>query len=220
MAFNADLLYQKYAGQTLSYDGIPANAGQCVQWVEYVLTDGQYGYGLQPFFGNAIDWFNGFAGVLAKNFDRLQDGTIKKGDIVIFNQNVGSVYGHIDMAMSDGNYNQFTGADSNWAGNKTVHLVNHVGSQYILGVLRLKGSDMSDIADLDFVRTVCVGFTDLQPESNQNFMNNVGLSKSDVVNNFLNYKEARNLRLDAEAYRKGGTGTPKVTVNGQEYIPK
>lgn len=140
MSFNASLLYQKYQGQTLSYDGIPANAGQCVQWAEYVLTDGQYGYGLQPFYGNAIDWWNNFGGVLSKNFVKVSDGTIKQGDFVIFNQNVGSVYGHIDMAMSDGTYNQFTGADSNWAGNLTVHLVNHVGAQYIIGTLRPKGT--------------------------------------------------------------------------------
>lgn len=143
MAFNADLLYQKYAGKVLSYDGIPANAGQCVQWAEYVLTDGQYGYGLQPFYGNAIDWWNNFGGVLAKNFDKVSDGSIKKGDFVIFNQLVGSVYGHIDMAMADGSYNQFTGADSNWGGNKTVHMVNHVGAQYIIGTLRLKGATMT-----------------------------------------------------------------------------
>lgn len=219
MSFDADLLYQKYAGQSLSYDGIPANRGECVQWVEYVLTDSQYGYGLAPFWGNAVDWWYNYGGSLLA-FDKITDGSIKKGDIVVFNQNVGSIYGHIDMAMGDGSVDQFTGSDQNWSGNKTVHLVNHVGSQYVLGVLRLKGSDMSDIADLDFVRTVCYGMTLLQPETNQNFMNNVGLPKSDVVNNFLNYTEARNLRLDVEDYRKGGKPPTSVVVNGTPYVPK
>lgn len=147
MSFNADSLYKKYAGQSLDYDGVEADRGQCVQWVEYVLTDGQYGYGLPPFYGNAIDWFNNYSGVLAENFDRLTDGTIKKGDIVIFNQNVGSVYGHIDLAMADGNYDYFLGADSNWSGNKTVHLVKHYGRQYIKGVLRRKNMSDTTIAD-------------------------------------------------------------------------
>lgn len=163
MNFNADLLYQKYQGQTLSYDGIPDNAGQCAQWAEYVLTDTQYGYGLSPFWGNAIDWWNNYGGSLAA-FDKLQDGTIKKGDIVIFNSLVGSVYGHIDMAMSDGSYAQFTGADSNWAGNKTVHLVNHVGSQYIQGVLRLKGGTMLPVDQ----RYMCVRlFKNAEPTPDQ-----------------------------------------------------
>lgn len=135
---DADLLYQKYKGQTLSYDGIPENAGQCAQLAEYVLTDKQYGYGLQPFWGNAIDWWRNYGGSLTA-FDKVTDGSVKKGDIVIFNENVGSVYGHIDMAMQDGTVDNFVGADSNWAGNKTVHLVNHVGRQYVIGSLRLKG---------------------------------------------------------------------------------
>lgn len=142
MPINPQLLYQKYAGQKLSYDGIPANAGQCVQWAEYVLTDSQYGYGLQPFYGNAVDWWGKFGGVLAKNFDQISDGYVKAGDFVIFNSLVGSVYGHIDMALQDGTYAQFLGADSNWAGNLTVHQVNHVGAQYIIGTLRLRETIM------------------------------------------------------------------------------
>lgn len=149
MSFNADLLYQKYAGQSLGYDGIPADVGECVQWVEYVLTDPQYGYNLSPFWGNAIDWWDNFSGVLSASFNKITDGSIKKGDIVIFNEKVGSNFGHIDMAMGDGTIDQFTGADQNWAGNRTVHLVNHVGRQYVLGSLRLKGNTMSDLVNGD-----------------------------------------------------------------------
>lgn len=151
MPFNADLLYQKYQGQTLSYDGIPANAGQCVQWAEYVLTDTQYGYGVYAFYGNAIDWWNNYGGSLLA-FDKIIDGSIRKGDIVVFNQNVGSVYGHIDMALGDGTVDQFLGADSNWGGNKTVHQVNHVGRQYVIGSLRLKGGNMATPANLNQIR--------------------------------------------------------------------
>jgi hypothetical protein len=147
---NPQLIHQKYVGQSLSYDNIPANRGQCVQWAEYVLTDSQYGYGLQPFYGNAIDWWNNFGGVLAKNFDKITDGSIKAGDFVIFNQLVGSVYGHIDMALQDGTIDNFLGADSNWGGNLTVHQVQHVGRQYVIGSLRLKGGAMNKLSEDQF----------------------------------------------------------------------
>lgn len=152
-----DQCYQQYQGQSVSFDGIEANRGQCVQWVEIVHTQV---YGAAPFYGNAIDWWNNFGGSLATTYDRTQDGSIRKGDIVVFNTNVGSIYGHIDVAMSDGDYNQFTGADTNWAGNKTVHLVNHVGAQYVLGVLRLKGGNIMNAmteTDLNYMHLDYMG---------------------------------------------------------------
>jgi hypothetical protein len=204
--------FNQYQGQSVLVPGQPEYLrGECFMWFDFVLHDV---YQLPYFYAEgAIDIWNS-PGWLLNHFDKITDGSIKKGDIVIFNQSVGSIYGHVDVAMQDGTVDSFQGSDQNWSGNKTVHLVNHTGRQYVLGSLRLKGSDMSDIADLDFVRTVCVGFTDLQPETNQNFMNNVGLSKSDVVKNFLNYSQSQNLRLDAEAYRSGG----KAAVNKQAVI--
>ncbi len=139
-------LIAKYQGQSLSYDGIEANRGQCVQWVEYVLTDNQVGYGLAPFWGNAIDWWNGFSGVLAANFDRIpypNNGYPKAGDIVIWGAGVGSVYGHIDLCVADGDASGFQGYDSNWNG-KTVHAVAH-NYNAVIGYLRPKGSVVDDM---------------------------------------------------------------------------
>jgi hypothetical protein len=134
-----DAEFAQYQGQPVLVPGAdPSDRGQCAQWADYVLHDVY----TQPYVWlNAIDWWRQFGSTpqLVNNFVQLTDGTIKKGDFVIFNSLVGSVYGHIDVAMQDGSYNQFLGSDTNWAGNLTVHQVNHVGSQYIQGVLRLKG---------------------------------------------------------------------------------
>ena len=189
MAIDVDQLYAKYAGQTLDYDGLAQDAGQCVQWVEYVLTDTQYGYGLKPFWGNAIDWWNNYGGSLAA-FDKITDGSIKKGDIVIFNQLVGSPYGHIDLAMQDGTTASFLGADSNWNGNKTVHEVQHNGSQYVIGSLRLKGeNDMATPAQIDLAFKI--GFNrPAAPEelSNQDYLNDTTLLLQTIFNNNVEFR--------------------------------
>lgn len=139
-----DAEFAQYQGQSVLVPGAAeAERGQCVQWADYVLYDV---YGLPYVWANAIDFWQKFGSIsqLNTHFDQITDGSIKKGDFVIFNEKVGSIYGHIDVAMQDGTTDNFTGADSNWTGNKTVHLVNHVGRQYVLGSLRLKGgADMS-----------------------------------------------------------------------------
>lgn len=136
-----DQEFAQYQGQSVLVPGASeADRGQCVQWADFVLHDV---CGLPYVYANAIDWWN-LPGSLANNFDRITDGSIKKGDFVIWNQKVGSVYGHIDVAMQDGNINNFVASDTNWAGNKTVHLVNHVNQAgYIIGTLRRKGGSVS-----------------------------------------------------------------------------
>lgn len=130
-------------GQSLLIPGGgEANRGQCVMWADTVYHDV---YNLSYVYANAIDWWNNADNLsITKSFDKITDGSIKKGDIVVFNQKVGSVYGHIDVAMEDGTFNQFLGADSNWGGNKTVHLVNHIGAGYIIGALRSKSATQGD----------------------------------------------------------------------------
>lgn len=140
MAISLDTCYANHIGQVLDIDGYPADAGQCVQWADTVINE-VYGFGY--IYANAIDWWTN-PQVLA-HFTQITDGSLQKGDFVVFNKSVGSVYGHIDVAMDNGTIDNFTGADSNWSGNKTVHLVNHVGRQYVIGSLRLKGGTMDKI---------------------------------------------------------------------------
>jgi len=136
-----DECYAANQGKALLIPGGGAgNEGQCVQWADTVLHDV---YGFDYHWGNAIDWWNN-PGELLNHFDQITDGSIKKGDFVIFNTQVGSVYGHIDVAMQDGTTGNFLGADSNWGGNKTVHMVQHSNAGYVLGSLRLKGESQGE----------------------------------------------------------------------------
>src|SRR5437868_3199712 len=124
-----DQCFQLNQGKSLLIPGGGSgNEGQCVQWADTVLHDV---YGFDYHWGNAIDWWNS-PGELLDHFYKVTDGSIKKGDFVIFNTNVGSVYGHIDVAMQDGTTANFQGADSNWGGNKTVHLVQHTNLSFVL----------------------------------------------------------------------------------------
>lgn len=138
-----DQWYDKRKGQVLLVPGAdPADAGQCMQAADYALNEI---YGLLYVWANAIDCWNKFDQIpqLKNNFDKVSDGSIRKGDFVIFNQGVGSVYGHIDLAMQDGTTSNFQGADSNWGGNKTLHLVQHANNVLVIGALRPKGEDMA-----------------------------------------------------------------------------
>lgn len=137
-----DQWYQSRKGQSLLVPGAnEADRGQCVQAADYALYEV---YGFDYVWADAIDWWNKFEQIpqLKTNFIKVSDSAIKKGDFVIFNTKVGSQYGHIDIAMADGNYDMFTGADSNWGGNKTLHLVDHVNKSYIIGSLRPKGGQV------------------------------------------------------------------------------
>lgn len=138
--------YQQNQGQALLVPGGGVgNEGQCAQWADTVLHD-VYG---QPYVytPGAIDWYlNAEALGLTQTFDRVSDGSIKKGDFVIYNTGVGSEYGHIDLAAEDGTFGAYVGYDSNWGkvynskGQPILHTVNHADryNAYILGVLRLK----------------------------------------------------------------------------------
>lgn len=154
MSVSIDQEFVSYQGKSVLVPGEPeSERGQCVQWADYVLKDV---YGLPYHYGNAIDWWLS-PGELLNSFDKITDGSVKKGDFVVFNQTVGSVYGHIDAAMNDGTINGFQGADSNWGGNLTVHLVQHNNASQVLGSLRLKGGDVS-AATITDVNRLLLGF--------------------------------------------------------------
>lgn len=148
---SVDDWFQSRKGQSLLVPGAAeADRGQCVQAADYALNEV---YGLPYVWANAVDWW-GLPGSLAGNFDKITDGSVKKGDFVIFNSKVGSVYGHIDIAMQDGSTANFQGADSNWGGDKTLHLVQHTNQSFVIGALRPKGTDMADKVDATLSRVL------------------------------------------------------------------
>lgn len=139
MSITVDAWYDKRKGQSLLVPGQPEyNRGQCAQAANYALNEI---YGLPYHYGNAVDWWKN-PGDLLNNFDKIVDGSIKKGDFIVFNERVGSEYGHIDIALQDGNISNFTGADSNWGGNKTLHTVTHLNKDWVFGALRPKENNM------------------------------------------------------------------------------
>lgn len=153
--------YQQNEGQALLVPGGGAgNNGQCAQWADTVLHD-VYGFPY-VYTPGAIDWYlNAEQLGLAQYFDRVSDGSIKKGDFVIYGTGVGSIYGHIDVAAADGSFSAYAGYDSNWGGKAfrnsqgypILHIVNHSDSynQYILGVLRLKSPGKGGGGDDDMI---------------------------------------------------------------------
>lgn len=85
-----------------------------------------------------------------------------------------------------------------------------------------QGEDMSkDSLTHDEVAKISVGMANLQPEAREAFMNNIGLPLNQVLDNFLNYSESRNLRLDAQAYRNGQSKSPDVNRQSVlDYVNK
>jgi len=119
-------------------------------------------------------------------------------------------YGHINVRLANGT----VWSDGNIYASIDAYLANHtpkyVGwGESINDVKIIEGEDMG--LTHDQVAKICVMAIDAQPEINQVFMNNIGLELDQVLDNFLNYTESRNLRLDAEAYRAGQTGGAKPT---------
>ena len=122
-------------GQTVNFDGIAEDSGQCVQlvalWCQRI--------GLPVLYHNAADWWTYYGGDFEQHWVRVDNDPNNPnqlpsvGDVVVFNHSLpGSTgYGHIDIFVQDLGIGSWQGYDSNWSG-KYAHLVNHTWS-YVLG---------------------------------------------------------------------------------------
>jgi hypothetical protein len=119
-------------------------------------------------------------------------------------------YGHINVRLANGT----VWSDGNIYASIDAYLANHwpkyVGWGESINDVKIIEGDTMGLTH-DQVAKICVMACDLQPEVSPAFMNNIGLDLDAVLDNFLNYTESRNLRLDAEAYRAGQTGGAKPT---------
>lgn len=141
---STDSLYAQYKGTSIpSFDGNPANNGQCEQWYLMVRTKRD---GFPAISGNAIDRWN------TKETDKYDyipfvSGVYpKKDDYVVWGSGVGSNAGHIDVCAQDGNANGFLGYDSNWNDIPKLTTIQHNYQFGILGYVRRKGVNMAEIS--------------------------------------------------------------------------
>lgn len=71
------------------------------------------------------------------------NGVPKEGDIVVFNQSVGSA-GHVSIATGVGDSNGFQSFDQNWSGASYAKLVNHVYTS-VSGWLHKKDTQLDPV---------------------------------------------------------------------------
>lgn len=137
-------LYNQYQGTSIaSFDGNPANNGQCEQWALMVRTKRE---GLPIRYGNAIDWWTDRGDdVNTYDYIAFAPGVYpQSGDYVVWGSGVGSSAGHIDLCAVSGTASGFTGYDSNWEDIPKLTIIQHNYEFGILGYIRLKGEDMAD----------------------------------------------------------------------------
>jgi hypothetical protein len=159
-----DTCYNQHQGTAVLIPGGGAgNEGQCAQWADVVYHD-VYGFPY-VFTPSAKDWWENADNLgITQHFDKITDGSIKKGDFVVYGPlSAGDPWGHIDVACSDGTTTDFMAYDSNWGGaafhnsqgNPILHQVHHADrfNQFILGSLRLKGEEMEKVT-IDVARAI------------------------------------------------------------------
>lgn len=177
-------------GKVLDFDGIPADAGQCIQLVSYYVKDV---LNVPVFYANAIDWWEQFdSSPLVSNFTKhpIIEGPPKKGDIVVWGRAVGSIYGHIDICIEDGVNGIFLGFDSNWAKDMTAHKVKHTNYlQYILGYLRFKGDNMPTLTTAGNLEDLCLMATGRSSVGDPNLKNLLGQDLEETIRYFLKLPE-------------------------------
>src|SRR5579884_2568227 len=134
-----DAKLQQYIGQEtnqiISFDGIAADAGQCVQnvakWAQFL--------GLPVLYQNAANWWTNTTPAFLAAWDKIPNNVNDPnqlplpGSIVIFASTLPSSegYGHCDIFVKNLGGGQWQGFDSNWNG-KNAKLVTHTWA-YVLG---------------------------------------------------------------------------------------
>jgi hypothetical protein len=150
-----DQCFQAHENTALLVPGGGAgNNGQCAQWADTVMHDV---YGLPCVYTPAaLDWFNKFDELgLDANFEIITDGSIRKGDFVVWNPlSAKDPEGHIDVVSRDGGTIQdFYAYDSNWnatlfhdsLGYPTLHEVHHADlfNDLVVAIIRRKEDNMT-----------------------------------------------------------------------------
>lgn len=132
-----DEFVKAYNGKATDYDG--TYGAQCVDLIKLYL-DKVFGIKAGSW-GNAMYYWLNFAkrAPLVSAFSRISNTASfvpKKGDIMVWNGNVGGGAGHVAICTGEGNTSEFYSYDQNWNG-KEMHKVKHDYDD-VYGVLRPK----------------------------------------------------------------------------------
>lgn len=132
---------QKYSGKVVSYDGVPADAGQCVQLVELYARD-VLGVRLPLYPDAAAYWERPVPGYVKIS---KAHGLPQAGDIVVFDRQLqgSGGHGHMDICFDRVSRGGYRGFDSNW-GSLKAQLVGHDYS-HVLGYLRKSPGSVSPV---------------------------------------------------------------------------
>lgn len=221
----------KYAGQSLSYDGLEVNRGQCVQAVCFYCRDN----GLPVMWADAAYWFLNFS--QGQAYDKIANDhnnpnqVPSGGDIIIWGTNLPNSggAGHIAVVLSaQPGSATFTSVDSNWGG-KTVHAVTHNWS-YVIGWLHPKttppqGGNMPSLTNSGDVTNLYRQELGREPdEAGMNSFNNkpwpdvwYGIINSDERSRYVSDRQAQLDRLNTTINQLNQTITD---VTGQENLTK
>ena len=130
-----DEFVKKYNGKSIDYDGTYG-----VQCVDLIKQYANSVFGVKGgSWGNGEDYWNNTASALAKITTKIKNTASfvpKKGDIMVWNGNVGGGAGHVAICTGEGTTSYFYSYDQNWNG-KAMHKVKH-DYDNVYGVLRPK----------------------------------------------------------------------------------
>lgn len=123
-------------GRGIDFDGGYGN--QCVDLIRQYCAD-VFGK-VRGVHGNAIDYWTNFENLsIRDDFYKVintPDLVVEKGDIVVWNTNVGGGYGHVAIGLGLGDTKGFQSLDQNW-GSPYVKQVGH-NFNNVIGVLRVR----------------------------------------------------------------------------------
>ena len=118
-----DEFVKKYNGKSIDYDG--AYGVQCVDLIKQ-YADSVFGV-KGGSWGNGEDYWNNTASALKKITTKIKNTASfvpQKGDIMVWNGNVGGGAGHVAICTGEGTTSYFYSYDQNWNG-KAMHKVKH-----------------------------------------------------------------------------------------------
>lgn len=130
-----DEFVKQYNGKSVDYDG--TYGVQCVDLIKQ-YADSVFGV-KGGSWGNGKDYWNNTASALKKITTKIKNTASfvpQKGDIMVWNGEVGNGCGHVAVCTGEGTTSYFYSYDQNW-GTKPVHKVKHTYDN-VYGVLRPK----------------------------------------------------------------------------------